>query len=446
MAPFADVLLSSYGSRGAPKPVGAAAHIDEIFQAAHPPRRRLAAAVGVIGVGGGAAAAMSFLDIHARHAGVSTSSSFQAAIAGDLASTSGKAAHATMEVTADAAKDGAKEVNREEAEVEKEIVEEVHKEENDIEDNGMTEVQEDAQGLDQMRCFPGDARVYVQGRGASVPLRELCLGDRILCGIAGEIADDTKLCFSKFLGFLHAEEHVKTRFLAVKLRNRSTLLRLTLDHLVFVRDILGVDARRAASLRPGDCVLTLSVEGAVASSEVEFVRDKHELNDNGNDIVYAEEKSADKDKELAEGAYAPLTEVGTVIVDGVLCSNYADVIGWGKGFHDAAHRALGPWRVLASIVINDMSMLKLPCADDIDKGVRIGHHQQGVAGSPPDRKYTNRVNCAQCLPLLGMPKAEHSGGVHPVAAAMFSASKLLPIAAWRWLDSTVASSASVLPA
>merc|ERR1712048_1149781 len=109
------------------------------------------------------------------------------------------------------------------------------------------------------------------------------------------------------------------------------------------------------------------------------------------------------------GAFAPLTEAGTVVVDGVLCSNYADVLGWGPGFHDAAQRALLPWRsLLAAALLPRRSTTVASAAN----GVQVAVH--GAACG-----HMKRVYCGK-----------QSQGLHPIASLLLATSRALPLPGW----------------
>merc|ERR1712048_544008 len=97
-----------------------------------------------------------------------------------------------------------------------------------------------------------------------------------------------------------------------------------------------------------------------------------------------------------QGAYAPLTDTGTIVVNGVLCSNYADVIGWGTGFHDLAHRALRPWR-----------------------RSRRSPHSTGCSLARGSEW------------LLKSAATSTDQGLYPVAVAMLAIFQLFPLSFWR---------------
>lgn len=297
--------------------------------------------------------------------------------------------------------------------------------------------------LDRLHCFPGDARAYVKGRGPAVPLCELAVGDRVLCG-SGPFGAGPDLCFAAFLGYLHVdEEATASRFLAVQLQRQPhrachlgaprsadssevfspRVLRLTSDHLVFARrgvdkadgdaSSLGQDyaaaTMRAGQLRPGDRLFALGVDGCLEPTEVAAVASKSQaVQRSGSkswryeDVVGGASGDAsshvlngDSGGELATGedyqcgAFAPLTETGSIVVDGVLCSSYADVVDWGPGFHEVAHRALG--RPLSRLAAEPSSL-------SVDLDTRTG----GAA-------------------------------LHPAAEALLAVFRFLPVAAWKRL-------------
>mmetsp|Transcript_36651 Transcript_36651/g.98198 ORF Transcript_36651/g.98198 Transcript_36651/m.98198 type:complete len:294 (-) Transcript_36651:106-987(-) len=178
-------------------------------------------------------------------------------------------------------------------------------------------------------CFPGRASVYVKGRGP-VPVSELSQGDSLLCGDVGA----GQLLFSPFLGHMHMEVSNPASFVSVKAgATDGAPLLLSPEHLVFAassEDALLV-AVPAAALAEGQWILRVDpLCGSfrrVQVSEVGEVSDK--------------------------GFYAPLTQCGTVVVEGALCSCYADALpatlpAWLRSLattHQAMHRAVLPLRV-----------------------------------------------------------------------------------------------------
>jgi hypothetical protein len=182
-------------------------------------------------------------------------------------------------------------------------------------------------------CFPGRASVYVKGRGP-VPVSELCQGDFLLCGDASA----GQLLFSPFLGHMHTEVSNPARFVSVKAgATDGAPLLLSPEHLIFAASSEDAPpvAVPAVTLAEGQWILRVDpLCGSfrrVQVSEVTEVADK--------------------------GFYAPLTQCGTVVVEGALCSCYADALpatlpAWFRRLattHQAMHQAILPLR-LASLL------------------------------------------------------------------------------------------------
>lgn len=167
-------------------------------------------------------------------------------------------------------------------------------------------------------CFPGWARVTVAG-GGQKSLSSLAPGDRVMA-----LSGTGQVVFSQVLLFLHWDQESRSTFLSLGTEDGHRLA-LTPNHLVFLAadcrlDISEYQAQFASRAKPGDCVLIHIVEGRVHPSQI---------------ISVSVEESV--------GVYAPLTEAGTLFVDGVLASSYALVEN-----HRLAHWAFGPLRLLFS--------------------------------------------------------------------------------------------------
>jgi len=123
-------------------------------------------------------------------------------------------------------------------------------------------------------CFSGNSKVQVKERG-SVLMRDLKIGDEVLVG---------KNEYEPVYTFAHKNELVSTKYLQF----RPSLLELSHDHMVFVD---GKGAVPATMVEIGDFLVN---DGIVTSiREVE-----------------------------RKGAYSPFTASGTIVVNGVLSSNY----------------------------------------------------------------------------------------------------------------------------
>lgn len=167
-------------------------------------------------------------------------------------------------------------------------------------------------------CFPGWARVTVAG-GEQKALSSLAPGDMVTA-----LSGTGQLVYSRVLLFLHHDRESRSTFLSLETEDGHRLA-LTPHHLVFLapscrRDSGQYRAQFASKARAGDCVLINTAGGQVNPSPITAVS-----------VVEG------------VGVYAPLTEAGTLFVDGVLASSYALVED-----HGLAHWAFGPMRLFSS--------------------------------------------------------------------------------------------------
>lgn len=198
-------------------------------------------------------------------------------------------------------------------------------------------------------CFPGDAQVVLEG-GATKQVRDLHPGDRVL---ASSTTDGRgPLLYSPVLSFLDRQPNVTKIFFIIG-TNTGLNIALTAAHLIFVTDCTGglsepkweetaeepllgsVRGGRpgreaglrtvfASEVRPGQCVLTSQGKaGSRASLSV---------------VTSVEEQRS-------AGLYAPLTQHGSIVVNGVLASCYAAVDN-----HHLAHWVLAPLRFFYSLM------------------------------------------------------------------------------------------------
>ncbi|XP_029361737.1 desert hedgehog protein [Echeneis naucrates] len=169
-------------------------------------------------------------------------------------------------------------------------------------------------------CFPGWARVTVAG-GGQKSLSSLAPGDRVMA-----LSGTGEIVFSKVILFLHRDQENWSTFLALETEDGHRLA-LTPHHLVFLASHCRLhsseyQAQFASRAKAGDCVLIHTEEGDVRPSRIISVS-----------------------VEEGMGVYAPLTDAGTLFVDGVLASSYALV-----EHHKLAHWAFGPLRLLSSFI------------------------------------------------------------------------------------------------
>jgi len=184
-----------------------------------------------------------------------------------------------------------------------------------------------------MGCFPASASVYVKGLGP-VRIDEIQPGDMLLCGDAGA----GELSFSKFLGHLHLEATTSADYVSLEM-NGGNLLVVSKEHLVFAASSPEAQATPTAAgdLRTGDWVNRVGFDGGLVRVQISEVS-----------------------KALEDGVYCPLTELGTVVVNGTLCSCYADAIRtltrpWLQRVattHQVSHGALLPLRLACRLGFN----------------------------------------------------------------------------------------------
>ena len=156
--------------------------------------------------------------------------------------------------------------------------------------------------------------------GRQMPMSLLKPGDKVLSQTASG-----QTVFSRVLVFLHKDRGSRSIFLVLGTEDGQRLA-LTPNHLLFYSSYYEVDHSKyqgyfASRVQKGDYVLVHGSGGRVRPSKVTSVS--------------LEEKV---------GVYAPLTEQGTLFVDGVLASSYASVED-----HRLAHWAFGLLRLLFSL-------------------------------------------------------------------------------------------------
>ncbi|KAF7207168.1 indian hedgehog B protein [Nothobranchius furzeri] len=170
-------------------------------------------------------------------------------------------------------------------------------------------------------CFHGDASVTLES-GAQKPVRDLRPGERVLASSGREMV------FSEVLTFLDRDPNTHRLFYTLQTQT-GTQISLTAAHLVFVSEgncskgaEPGHNALRtayASDIQPGQCVLVS--DGKTSHlSQISRVSMR-----------------------VRRGAFAPLTQEGTIVVDGVVMSCYAVL-----DQHQLAHWAFAPLRLLYS--------------------------------------------------------------------------------------------------
>jgi len=169
-----------------------------------------------------------------------------------------------------------------------------------------------------------------------VKVSDLQDGDQILAGHAST----GTLFFSSLVAYMHLEAAAQAEFLVVRAEGTQTALLVSQEHLVFAARAgsagASIEAVLARDLRVGDQLSRVGCDGELYQVRV-----------------------TDVSKASQEGLYAPLTQSGTVVVDGFLCSCYADALPdagalpWLQQLtssHSVAHGALLPLRLSRSFL------------------------------------------------------------------------------------------------
>jgi hypothetical protein len=162
-------------------------------------------------------------------------------------------------------------------------------------------------------CFPGSSVVTLSS-GRSVPLEDLQVGDKVL------VRDSTgHLSFDTVYMFGHKEYETFNEFIAMKAGSYTVYV--TGEHYVFCVKHEKEVCVAAKDVQVGDYLLVVTSEGCLTPQSVEAVM-----------------------FERKRGLFAPFTNSGSIVVDGVLMSCYIDVLT-----HSACHTLLWPVRQLYRI-------------------------------------------------------------------------------------------------
>ena len=150
-----------------------------------------------------------------------------------------------------------------------------------------------------MSCFPEDATVRLEG-GRTKTMKELQVGDKV----AGMDVVTGRIVYSRVLTFLDIKPNSNKAFITIRTKTPAAEVAITESHLIYQ---LNKQAQQ---------------ETAVFARDIKV-----------GDFVYVRKGTA-LEKFTAgrvaaiywsrgQGAYAPLTETGNIIVNNVLCSCYA---------------------------------------------------------------------------------------------------------------------------
>ena len=185
---------------------------------------------------------------------------------------------------------------------------------------------------DRRSCFSAVSTVQVKDKDGAVVMAQLKVGDLVLT---------KSLTYEPVYAFAHAEQHLPNKFLQIHTNVTATMtpLEITPEHLVFIKNEIGHTLSRADSIRKGDLLFYYSKS-----------QDKE---------VFAEVSSFKMIQR--NGYYAPLTASGTIVVDGILSSNYVAVQLDSEDVHidghilpftdaDVEHLWLSPLRLFCNLI------------------------------------------------------------------------------------------------
>ena len=167
-------------------------------------------------------------------------------------------------------------------------------------------------------CFPGDATVFVDN-GETKTMEQLRIGDKVLTQSASG-----DLTYSKVIMFLDSKpDAVIDNYIEIETENPKRRIELTHKHLIYKsEDGQNFQATFAENVKAGDIIKALSSDGSsIVTTSVSKIKLK-----------------------LNYGAFAPLTEEGTVLVNGIMASCYALTEN-----HSMAHLSFLPWRAVNGV-------------------------------------------------------------------------------------------------
>lgn len=180
-------------------------------------------------------------------------------------------------------------------------------------------------------CFPGEALVTLES-GAQKSISELRPGERVLASAGSD--GSRELVYSEVITFLDRDPVTWKLFYTLQ-TEAGARLSLTAAHLLFVSEgncsegaVPAPGALKtvyASGAQPGQCVLVSEGQTGKRHGEGRLSR-----------ITGVRVRES-------RGAFAPLTQQGTVVVDGVVASCYAVVEQ-----HSLAHWAFSPLRFIYS--------------------------------------------------------------------------------------------------
>jgi len=160
-------------------------------------------------------------------------------------------------------------------------------------------------------CFSGESMVEVQGKGI-VSIDTVQIGDFVKA--------DTD-AFAQVYSFGHFEKNVKAEYLQISATGLKTPLQMSADHMIFVQQGSATVSVPAESVKIGDMLLTTNGESAQVNNIKNVVKN---------------------------GAFAPFTTNGKIVVNGAIASNYVSFMD-GIPMQWIAHSFNAPHRMVCAI-------------------------------------------------------------------------------------------------
>lgn len=161
-------------------------------------------------------------------------------------------------------------------------------------------------GLNESSCFPGFSTVFVDVKGET-RLDQLVIGDRV---------KDKSGAFTPVLSFAHRDPTVNTTY--VMIETNQSVLHISPDHLLYVNN--GIT--NAGSVKKGDLLVGFSDDMPLIVRNLQL--------------------------KTYDGAFAPITGSGHIVVSGVAASSYVMALNKipASYQHQIWHAAYAPLRLL----------------------------------------------------------------------------------------------------
>ncbi|XP_067140721.1 sonic hedgehog protein-like [Centruroides vittatus] len=153
-------------------------------------------------------------------------------------------------------------------------------------------------------CFPAKSMIYTPN--GNLLMKDLKIGHEVLT------VDNGKLVFTKVVAFMDRRPSGQAEYLILQTANEQSI-RISANHLIFssVNNLSTLEIKFAGNINIGDYLLV----------------------SNQTDQTFEPSSVMQITRDVMDGAYVPLTQTGTLLVDGILASCYASYDHyWGQIF------------------------------------------------------------------------------------------------------------------